>query len=240
METDRKDLKRQEWHKLVIVFCVAVIKELCFWLWPEQILLNTILKLIAGAAIYLICCGRKYRPSSAEERWIIISVLLFILADLLIRWQFLISGALFLVGHLLLAICFWRERKPTRLGIVIWIALTAVEAPFMIWLLTHNGFSLLIGCGGAVYGTVLALMIVCALRQETILTAAAILFGCSDLCLALHKAFASLKWMHIPSILLFYLSIGMFLLYCASRAHRGSCGENEAAGETMPGDGKME
>jgi len=141
--------------------------------------------------------------------------MIFILADLLIKWKFLISGVLFLIRHILLIVCFCMEKKPTRKGIAVWAVLTVAEAPLMIRLLGQYGFSPAVGCAGAVYGSVLALMVVCALRQAEILAAGAIMFACSDICLALYKASAGLWWMHAPSILLFYMALGMFLIYCS-------------------------
>ena len=82
----------------------------------------------------------------AEEKGIIASVMIFILADLLIKWKFLISGVLFLIGHILLIVCFCMEKKPTRKGIAVWAVLTVAEAPLMIRLLGQYGFSPAVGC----------------------------------------------------------------------------------------------
>ena len=204
------NITKTEKLQLVLILCIASVKEICFWLFPEQILLNTVLKLFAGVAIFLVCRVRK--PVFRRDWLILIAAVLFIIADLLIKWQFLVSGALFFLGHLLLIIYFCLNKKPTARGLIIWGVLTAAEAPFMIWLLTKHGFSFLTGCLGAMYGSMLVLMVVCALRQNKLMASAALLFVFSDLFLALHKAFTVLQWMHAPSILLFYLSIGMILL----------------------------
>jgi len=196
--------------QLILILCIASAKELCFWLWRDQILLNTVLKLLAGTAIFLVC--RVRRPVLRRDWLILIATVLFIIADLVIRWQFLVSGALFFLGHLLLIIYFMLHKKPAVWGFIIWGVMTAVEAPLMIRLLTIHGFTFAVGCLGALYGSMLVFMVVCALRQEKFMAAAALLFVISDLFLALYKAFAALQWMHAPSILLFYLSIGIFLL----------------------------
>lgn len=207
-------------YKLIWVLLIAALKETCYWIWPEEMLLNTILKLAAGVAVFMICYGWNCFPgkdrggSHAEGTdWLTIAaVILFIIADMVIRWQFLVSGALFFLGHLLLVICFWIKRRPSMKSLIVWAVLTVVEAPLLIWLLTSNEFSFPVGCLGAVYGSMLIMMVVSAFRQECLAMAGAVLFVLSDLFLALHKAFDSLQWMHAPSILLFYLSIGLFLL----------------------------
>ena len=208
-------MSAEQKRKLVLVLIIAIIKECCFWIWQEQDLLNTILKLAAGVAVFLVCLYPLRRPASKKQTLVLAAAIFFIIADLVIKWQFLISGALFFLGHLLLVIRFWIHRKPGKKGILIWAVLTVIEAPLMILLLTKHEFSFAVGCLGAVYGSLLLFMAVCAVYQERMITAAAFLFLFSDLFLALHKAFTALQWMHAPSILLFYLSLGMFLLFGA-------------------------
>ena len=220
MEKDRESRRHKTYRTLFLVFCIAACKELFFWLFPDELVLNTAVKLVAGAAVILVSCGLRYRPSSAEEKAIITAVFLYILADLVMRWIFLLSGALFLAGHLIVIFCLTRKKKPSRKGLVVWAVQTGIETPFLICLFQKNGLSLAAGLAGALYGSVLVLMTVCAADHVKILAAAVILFVCSDFLLALFKLSSSLRWIHTPSILLFYLSIGLFLIYCRDYAQR--------------------
>ena len=157
MESEMMNITKTEKRQLILVLCIASVKELFFWLFPEQILLNTILKLFAGAAVFLAC--RVRRPAFSRDWLILLAAALFIIADLLIKWQFLVSGAVFFLGHLLLIVYFCLNKKPAAKGLIIWGVLTAAEAPLMIWLLTIHEFTFLIGCLGALYGSMLVLMV---------------------------------------------------------------------------------
>ena len=213
--------------KIIWVLCIAFLKEVCYWIWLEQKPVQTILKLAVAVLIFTICYGWKNRPATLQGKMILTAFGVFIAADLAITWQFLAGGALFLIGHLILVICFWICRKPSRTKILVWLVLTAAEAVPVILLIHQHNYSILIGCLAALYGSVLILMAVCAAGQENrIITAGAYLFLASDLLLALHKVSASLQWLHAPSILLFYLSLGMFLLGC-SKVHvvKGDCSD---------------
>ena len=191
----------------ILLACFAIAKAITYWIQPEELVFSTILKVLAGIAVILFALIRASLKDHLSIK-IFIVILIFVVADLLMKFIFPAGGALFALGHLLLVIFFWMKKKPSARALILGGIIAVAGAIFVFFLLRrYFPGGLLLPIGGAVYVILLVAMMVSSIKMPNILTFASFSFLASDALLALDKALVTQPWIHSISTLLFYLSL---------------------------------
>ena len=203
----------------ILLGCIALAKAITYWIQPEELILSTILKVLAGITVILFALIKAGLKDPFSKK-IFLVILIFIAADILMMLFFPAGGGLFAFGHLLLVIFFWMEKKPSRKSLMIGAIIAAIDA-VLIFILVQNYFpgSLVLPIGGGIYAILLVAMVVSSIKMPNLLTIAAFLFLASDALLALDKALVTKLWIHSISTVLFYLSLGFLAEFIFRRFH---------------------
>lgn len=201
----------------VMIAVFASVKIVLLPIMPKAVLLPTIVKALAAVFIVLFAVSGKRFWQDSFNRMIFLSLLLFLAADVLLKVVGVAGVVLFGLAHLLLAITFLKKTKPAKAGWIIWILLTIVLGVCVFLLLPKAVPGGYLGCCGlTLYASVLALMVVSAVKMPRLLSLAAYAFIVSDLLLIPDMVSPQLVWCHCISTFLFYLSLWLICCYLSA------------------------
>ena len=197
----------------------AVLKTVLIAVMPDATLVPTIVKVAAAIVLVLFALTGKPLQKGFFHRLLFIGLLFFLMADIAIKLRASIGVLLFGIGHLLLVIAFFKKKKPTKIGVLIWVV-ASVAVGFCMFFFLHGiipaGY---LGCACVTaYGAILILMVVCATRMPKTLSIAAYAFILSDLLLGADKISPKLVWCHCISTALFYLSLWLICYFLADKS----------------------
>lgn len=191
---------------------LIILKLITFGINPDERVLSTFLKAGIGIVAVLLALIPK-GLHNRETKYLFAVLLVFIVADLLMKWVFPLGGGFFTLGHCLLIVIFRIMQRPSRKlllvgGIVGGICAAAVFC--IVHFTTHYG--LLLALGLAVYSVMLVYMVALSLNMHPMLKLAAWFFVLSDLLLLIDKLAGS-TLIHLISAFFYYLVYGLISEY---------------------------
>lgn len=215
---------------LTAVFCVAAVEaEGAYWLLADRPLIRLIWKAVAGAAV-LTVFFLKHRKDEKLGSGLLPALIVAIAADLVMTYAFLPGAALFLIGHVLLVICFMKKTRMSRGQWVQWGILSLLVSGLIIWqFVPRMGIT---AWAAAVYAPVLFLMVYSASAQNARIRFAAGIFLASDLLLGASSTVWTDPLAHILCMALFSASLMLF-------ARAENRGRNRADASSDQRDGTL-
>ena len=198
----------------IAIALVAVVKIILLIIIPRDIWIPTAVKIAAGIILILLAVsGKKIRKNSFSVL-IFVTLLVFLVADILMKLWFIAGAVLFGIGHILLAIAFLKKNKPTKTGWILWIAISVVIGAVIFLFLPGIVPKGYLGCAGmTLYAFAIVLMVVCAVRMQKRLAFAAYAFLLSDFLLVPDMLSKKFVWCHCISTALFYLALWLICRY---------------------------
>ena len=111
---------------LHVILFLFLLQELLYWLMPNYMFLRALMKLIIGVLTgYLALLGYRKQPT-AISRFIVITLMIFTVADVVINYSFGIAILIFAVGEVVLGYQFYKYEKPAIWQLILWGASAAV------------------------------------------------------------------------------------------------------------------
>ena len=196
---------------LLAMFCIASVEaEGSFWLLADQPIIRFLWKSVVGITVLAVFFIRHKKRGPLLSS-VFPGLAFAIAADLLMTFAFIPGVALFLLGHILLTICFLKKKPMSRAQWIQWAILSLIVACLILL-----AFASQLGMKAwavAVYAPVLLLMVYSVSWQTPRIRYAAGFFLVSDFLLG---AFLVGVWpdplAHILCMALFSISLMLFAL----------------------------
>lgn len=212
--TEKRKLNSLQIVLTIAIAVVAIAKTVLLPLIPTDAPASMTVKIVAAILLVMFALSGKQIRKNTFNTFIFVALICDLAADILIKYTPIVSVTLFGVGHLILVILFIKKKRPSKIGLLIWI-LVSVVIGVAIFLFLHGivpkGY---LGCAGAtLYASVLVLMVVAAVNMPKKLRLASYAFIVSDLLLVPDMISPKFIWCHCISTMLFYLSLWLFSYY---------------------------
>lgn len=194
---------------LLALFCVAATEaEGAYWLLADMTWVRFAWKAVAGASALALYFLRQKKGK--EPDGMLPGLAAVIAGDLVITWSFIPGVALYILGHILLIICFLRKKAVSGAVWAQWAVIAALAAGLIIFVFVPR-----IGTNAwaaAAYAPVVLLMAYTVSGQGTRIRYAAAFFLVSDLLLGIYFAGWKEPLAHILYMALFSASVILFAL----------------------------
>ena len=116
-----------------VLYCILVVQtEAAYWFFADRPVFEVIWKVLAGAVLAVLFFRQK--PSGERLIFSALPGLTFILVgDIIAVFAFEAGGVLFLLGHVLLALCFLKRTPIAGRKWVQWLLLSVALVAFIVW-----------------------------------------------------------------------------------------------------------
>lgn len=179
--------------------------------YPETLAERNVIKFFISAIPFCLTFFAWKANKSSLGFFLTLGLLACCVGDVLINITFILSIALYLVGHSLFIKGFFCCKKPCPFQFVLWLGMLAA---ICAWLIFFAGVSTTQKIEGVVYSAFMCAMVAFSLCGPAVLCAGGIIFGISDILLMANIVIGvETGAAHVLALGIYY--VGVFLMAAA-------------------------
>lgn len=176
--------------------------------YPETLAARNVIKFFISVIPFCLSFAAWKSNKSAFDLYLALGLFICCVGDVLINITFILSIAMYLVGHSLFVKGFFCCKKPRAFHFVLW---GAMFLAICVWLVFFAGVSFVQKIEGVVYSVFMCAMVAFSFCGPALVRAGGIIFGFSDVLLMLNIVLDTESGIaHIIALGVYY--VGVFLM----------------------------